>query len=76
MSGLWKTAQEALPGWNVALTAGAAIIAGNLAFRLLRNYSCSSKKSNCALDPEVYTKCKLLRVTKVSHNSAMYLMIR
>lgn len=70
---LWKAAQEYIPSFNVAITAGAAIIIGRLAYRYASSGSSKKIKKGppCALDPENYTKCKLIKVTPVSHNSAM-----
>lgn len=72
---LWRAAQDYLPSMNVAITAGAAIIIGKLAYRYVSSGPTKKFKKGppCALDPENYTKCKLIKVTPVSHNSAMYI---
>lgn len=68
-SSLIKTAQEYAPTWHTAVAVGAAVIIGKVSYR----YFFTGKKSlpPCALDPEHYSKCKLTKVTPVSHNSAM-----
>lgn len=69
---LWKSAQVFLPSLNVAATAGVAVVIGSMAYRYLASGPAKKRLAQCALDPEQYTKCKLIKVTPMSHNSAMY----
>lgn len=66
---LIKTAQEYSPALRTAIAVGAAVIIGKVTYRLF--FSAKKSLPPCALDPERYIKCKLTKVTPVSHNSAM-----
>lgn len=59
--------------WNVAAVAGTALAVGGTAVWMMRSGKGPVKKlPKCALSPEDYTKCKLVKVTPMSHNTAMY----